>query len=448
MAGAGAADLAEYGSAALFLAFAAQRFAALRNWRGDLVNLFAGGFALCMGAGLVALAPSTLAAASIGSNRELTLLLGDLLKTVAVGLLVLIALLLQGPRGDPGAARARLRRWTVAVIAVPGCLALLFRAARIADQGQEFMVSGGRRWPLAGYDLLFGGHSVCCLLVLGSVLARQARLTGRGLLRTGLRLMTLAAVVGVLWSAWALDDVRDVLLHAQQKAGEDTVSDVLGVLCAGLTISGATVTMWGGTRWGTRLTAPVRWWRARRRYAALGPLWEALHLVMPQIALGEGAGGRRPALRDAEFALYRRIIEIRDGQLALRPYAGERVAGWVAEAGGPAPGAGRVAGRAGAELDGTELDGAELDGAELDGAEVEAATLAAALEAARAGQRCPTATVTGVPQPVPGPGTVDAEAEWLIRVAVAFDGCAAVDRVRRRAAEALAAGGGGPEPGR
>ncbi|MEY9943530.1 MAB_1171c family putative transporter [Kitasatospora sp. GAS1066B] len=418
----GPADLAAYGSATLFLAFAVQRFAALRGHRGnrgDRVSLYAGGFALCMAGGLVALAPSTLAAVSIGSNRELTLLFGDLLKTGAVGLLALIALLLQGPRDDPAAARARLRRWLVALLVVPLALVLLYRSAHITDRGQEFMVHGWRRWPLAGYDLLFGGYGAACLVVLGSVLARQTRLATGNLLRTGLRLMTLAAGVGVLWCAWTLDDVRDVLLHAQQKGGEDTVSNLVGVVCAGLTVSGATATVWGGTRWGARITAPVRWWRARRSYAVLGPLWEALHRAMPEIALGEGGEGRRLALRDAEFALYRRVIEIRDGQLALRPYVGEQVAVWVAEeqrAGG--------------------LRGP--DGA-VDGAAVEAATLAAALEAARAGQRCRDATVTGVPQPVPGPGTVDAEAQWLIRVAAAFDGCAAVAAVRRRAVEALAA---------
>lgn len=256
------------------------------------------------------------------------------------------------------------------------------------------------------------------------MLTRQARQVAGNLLRTGLWLMTLAAGVGVLWSAWTLDDVRDVLLHAQQKGGEDSVSDVIGLICASLTVSGATVTVWGGTRWGARITAPVRWWRARRRYTALGPLWEALHGAMPQIALGEGTDGRRPALRDAEFALYRRIIEIRDGQLALRPYVGAQVVAWVAEEV-------RAVGPAG----------------QVDGAEVEAATLAAALAAARAGQRCRSATVTGVPQPVPGPGTVDAEAEWLIRVAAAFDGCPAVAAVRRRAVRALAQEGTGGAPG-
>ncbi|MGF1428039.1 MAB_1171c family putative transporter [Kitasatospora sp. LaBMicrA B282] len=409
MSGPAPADLAAYGSAALFLAFAGQRLTAVRRNRGDQVSLYAGGFALCMGGGLVALAPSTLAAVSIGSSREATLLLGDLLKTGGVGLLVLIGLLLQGPPGDPAAVRARLRRWTAGLVCVPLCLTLLFWSSRISDRGEQFVVSGWHRLPLAGYNLLFGGWSVCCLVVLGSVLARQARWVDPGLKRTGLRLMTLAAAVGVAWSCWTLDDVRDVLLYAEQKGGEDTVSDAIGVLCAALTVSGATATVWGGTRWGARLTAPVRWWQARRRYAALEPLWAALHLVMPQIALGEGAGGgRRPALRDAEFALYRRIIEIRDGQLALRPYAGEQVAAWVAQT--PAA---------------TTLAGAEL----------EAATLAAALEAARAGQRCRTATVTAVPEP--GPGTVDAEAEWLIRVATAFAGCPAVAAVRGRAVAAL-----------
>ncbi|GAB2691053.1 MAB_1171c family putative transporter [Kitasatospora kifunensis] len=411
----GPADLAAYSAAALLLGFAGQRLAAVRSNRSDLIQRYACGFALCMGGALVTRAPGLVTATGpTGFGSELLLLIGDMMKVGAVSLLVLIALVLQARGSDPLAVRARLRRWTVPTVAVPLCLALLFCAAHPTHHGGQLMVTGWGRWLLVGYNLLFAGYSVGCLVVLGTVLVYQTRLAaGNNLLRTGLRLMTLAVVVGALWSLWALDDVAWLLAHGRQSDSEDTISNVLGALCTGLTVGGATATVWGGTRWGAGITAPARWLRARRRYTALEPLWSALHSAVPGIALGEGAGtGRRPALRDAEFALYRRIIEIRDGQLALRPFVHPEVAGWVSQAMGGQP----------------------------HGALVEAATLAAALEAGRAGRRAcgPTAPVACVTQPVPGPGTVDAEADWLIQVTEAFGGCAEVAEVRRRAVAELA----------
>ncbi|WP_019633424.1 DUF6545 domain-containing protein [Actinomadura atramentaria] len=53
-----------------------------------------------------------------------------------------------------------------------------------------------------------------------------------------------------------------------------------------------------------------RQWRVFRR---LGPLWRAMYAAFPDIRLPIHA-------RSMRICLYRRIIEIRDGQLAARPY--------------------------------------------------------------------------------------------------------------------------------
>ncbi|WP_416983820.1 DUF6545 domain-containing protein [Streptomyces sp. T028] len=52
---------------------------------------------------------------------------------------------------------------------------------------------------------------------------------------------------------------------------------------------------------------------------------------MPEIALNPDAARRRPGLRGAEFALYRRVIGIRDGSLALRPYQEPESLSWATE---------------------------------------------------------------------------------------------------------------------
>jgi hypothetical protein len=51
-------------------------------------------------------------------------------------------------------------------------------------------------------------------------------------------------------------------------------------------------------------------------------LWFALREIYPEIALDPAPSEFRDRLRvrDLDFRLYRRIIEIRDGRLALRPF--------------------------------------------------------------------------------------------------------------------------------
>ncbi|GIJ45068.1 hypothetical protein Val02_19540 [Virgisporangium aliadipatigenens] len=98
---------------------------------------------------------------------------------------------------------------------------------------------------------------------------------------------------------------------------------------------------WTAPGWGPALAALPRWVRAYRRYHQLRPLWEALHRATPDIVLG----GPRSRVADAVpgdlgFRLYRRVIEILDGQRALRPYLAPPVdangptaeAQWVREA--------------------------------------------------------------------------------------------------------------------
>ncbi|GAA1945615.1 MAB_1171c family putative transporter [Kitasatospora viridis] len=403
----GPADLEAYLSATLFLLFAAQRMHAARAHPDDQAQRYAIGFALCMGAALVALAPATVAAISrAGAGPpDSVKVFGDDLKTLAVSLLVLLALGLRA-RSEPEARprlRRWIRRWLAAALAVPALMALCMRGAGLAMRGDALVVHGTGRWLLACYDVLFMGYPVCCLVVLGAVLTRQARLVEAGLLRTGLRLMTAAVGVGVVWSLWTLDDVADVLIRGSQGVGEDTPSNVLGVLCASFAVGGATVTVWGATRWGARITAPLRWLRARRRYRALGPLWSALHTAVPGIALAPRPN-RRPPLRAAEFALYRRIIEIRDGQLALRPHLPAELPEWITAAAGEG---------------------------DPHGAVLEAAALAAALESRRCGRRAAECQ-EWAPQELAG--TVDAEATWLLQVAAAFTGSRLVADVRRAAA--------------
>jgi hypothetical protein len=207
------------------------------------------------------------------------------------------------------------------------------------------------------------------------------------------------------------------------------------VVSGTLVVAAATVTLWGA-----RLVAPCRWLRAYRRYRALEPLWSALHAELPEIALTVPGPGRRIPLWQAEFALYRRIIEIRDAQLALRPYVEPAGAARPCGGGGPSPaepvseesarGEPASAGPMSADSVSADPPPAEpASGGSASGARTrstaqaaeEAAALAAALANYRQGRRR-----TGEPDAVlalalrPMPGTVEAEASWLVQVARAF----------------------------
>jgi hypothetical protein len=145
----------------------------------------------------------------------------------------------------------------------------------------------------------------------------------------------------------------------------------------------------------------------------------ALCRSTPEIALVPPTSTARDTLAfgDVDFRLYRRVIEIRDGRLVLRPYLAPGVAATARQLA-------EAAGLAGDQLQAT----------------VEAASLAAALHA-KAGEqdvRGATTASEGGGKPAGHPGGADlcGEVAWLVQVARAFDRspvvAAALDADRRQ----------------
>jgi hypothetical protein len=134
-----------------------------------------------------------------------------------------------------------------------------------------------------------------------------------------------------------------------------------------------------------------RYWSDLRMFLALEPLWDRLYSAFPQVTLPEY--GRRRRL-DMAFRLYRRVIEIDDACLMLRPYMRPEILAAAAAA----------AARFG-------LRGEELR------ATVEAATIVAALRARRASD------ALDPPPPDHSDANVcdlTAEASWFVKVARAY----------------------------
>ncbi|MER7167897.1 MAB_1171c family putative transporter [Micromonospora sp. NPDC000207] len=217
---------------------------------------------------------------------------------------------------------------------------------------------------------------------------RFARICGRPWLRRGLRVTAVGAGFALLYSA---NKIGYLLAHraGSQPAGEEQIAAVLVTISALLMLTGLTMPAWGPLFAVTRRLDDLRAWRR------LHPLWRDVVAALPELELDDSL--RRPltALRDSEYALTRRVAEIRDGRLALRPYLDTAVTATAC----------RLA------------DAAGLTGDDRR-ATVEAAQLACALRARRAG------TPADDPQPADDlhrpSGGYAGEVAWLSLVTDAY----------------------------
>lgn len=401
-------DLGAYLAASVFLAFAAHRLVITRGEAADPAQRYVAGFAICLGAAIALNARATLGAlVRRVPLRGADVVLTHELKTAGLTFLVLLALALAPPDARRSSLRLRRLRQVGLAVAVQAGSAGLFLAADPTVDERRDMVLAVRGSALAAYNAIFALYGCWCLLALVRALARHTRDTAPGLLRTGLRLMMLAAALGAAWTLWAFKDVATDVASGQQGLGEDPVSVVLGGVTALLATGGATTSLWGD-----RLTALPRWLRTRRAYHRLEPLWTELHCLFPEIALAPSGAVWLRSPQQAEFALYRRVIEIRDGHMALRPYREPGLVDQVRRMLGGVPETGPAAAR--------------------HAAVVEAAVMAAALENKRAGRRCDTEAPPDPPTAPPA-RTVDAEADWLLSVTAAFTRSPVVAGVRGRA---------------
>ncbi|MBW1596155.1 MAB_1171c family putative transporter [Streptomyces sp. JJ38] len=144
---------------------------------------------------------------------------------------------------------------------------------------------------------------------------RYARIAHRSWLRSG---MWAVAVGGSLILVYCL--IRYWQILAVSTGFVEPWSDLYWI--AGSIGSLLQVFGWTVPSWGPRLSEAAQWCGHYRSYRRLRPLWWALYRANPGIAL-EAPPTRLHEFvpgRDLEYRLYRRVIEIRDGQLALRPY--------------------------------------------------------------------------------------------------------------------------------
>jgi uncharacterized protein DUF6545 len=149
---------------------------------------------------------------------------------------------------------------------------------------------------------------------------RYARRTDLPFLRIGLWILAAGTVFGLAFLA-----TQTVILVGEQTGAPrgavlDATAGDLELLTELLFLLGVTIPAWGPV-----LADRVRWLVDYRAYRTLRPLWLALRDVEPRFALLPDDPVRQRWPRDVGLLLYRQVIEIRDGQLALRPYVDARL---------------------------------------------------------------------------------------------------------------------------
>jgi hypothetical protein len=295
--------------------------------------------------------------------------------------------------------RDRARRRYLGLAAALAAAVLLFVA---------FPPRPGQEAPF--YDVVYIGYVATVLVPVLRLGVRYSGRTDRPSLRVGLRVVAGGSAVGLAFLAvMGVELVGGVTEASAPLLAQ--LATVLELAAVVLLMVGVTMTAWGPALGGAR-----RWLADHRSYRQLRPLWQALHDADPGFAL---LPARRPITRwwptgsdgDIGLLLYRRVIEIRDGQFAVGPYVDPAAV----------TRAGEQARRAGLAPDEVR-------------AVVEAAAIASGI-AAKAGGRPPR---DAAPPAGPGPGDarLTAEIAWLRRVAQAFTRSPVVAEVRRTAAAA------------
>ncbi|MBP2320259.1 hypothetical protein JOF56_000644 [Kibdelosporangium banguiense] len=281
----------------------------------------------------------------------------------------------------------RERRWMLvaAVVAMTVTFAL---ADTPIDDPRYNMRYSATPWVLE-YWLVFIAGLAPAFANIVRLCWRYARLSGSAIGKLGLRLIAAGVVVSLLYH------VHKALYFASQRFGfyyptfNGLWDKVLTPVATVLILVGATLPSWG-PRIG--LSALFDWAGRWRTYQRLRPLWFALYQANPQIALVQPRSALLEFLlpTDLNLRLYRRVIEIRDGRLALQPYLDPEVG---------------LAARRRSGVTGQELD-----------AVVEATTLAAAVDAKRSG--APPRTTE--PVAVPGGRDLESDTAFLNDVARAY----------------------------
>lgn len=304
-------------------------------------------------------------------------------------------------------ARRRVRRRAITMLLCATTIAALFLLIPAPYPVTDPRFRSGSYYDTepsissAPYVIIYLAYLAWAMTQVVILSHRYARMASRSLLRFGLRLVRNGSVAGVIYAASKLTGFISSSMDRNPPMIVPLVT-VMGFTTAILFILvGSTIPSWGPMIGLDRAFATAA---ILRDYRRLTPLWTDLREVVPTIELFPQSPGMLyliALLRQPESRLVRRVVEIRDAYLQLRPHLDPRAA--------------RIARQRGTT--------AGLEGEQLE-ATVEAATIAAAVRAYR--QPGPGPCSYGHAAPVLGFGNTEedshpsGEVAWLIQVTQAY----------------------------
>ncbi|MFF3767044.1 MAB_1171c family putative transporter [Streptomyces sp. NPDC001922] len=221
---------------------------------------------------------------------------------------------------EKGRRRARLE-----LIPMGGTAVLITLAMAATPPGERGHVYTTADMEVAGVAAFYSLAGLYLCYALGMALWwtwRHARRSA-GPLARGLWLVAIALAAMVAASA-----VREALVVVRWFGGDVPLVIILGAkfLLDAVAIPFFVIgVLYPGTA--NRLRAVRQWWRHRRVYHRLAPLWAALHEAFPEDAfepaVDSGLRGMPRRRLGTHRRYYRRVIECRDGLVRLSPRLAE-----------------------------------------------------------------------------------------------------------------------------
>ncbi|MFD3514824.1 MAB_1171c family putative transporter [Streptomyces sp. NPDC058657] len=212
----------------------------------------------------------------------------------------------------PVAAAARRAQWLMTgAVTVIAMMAILFTLLTpVSQRPTDFTLYYAHDPVFQAYLLLYMCTYTAAEIYLARVCWKSAKEISDPWIRRGLRLIAVGAVVTLGYSGIRLCAILGAEFGFSVRPVEP-----LAWICGDI---GATLTQLGYLTpiVATRLVDPLRARRERRQYRRLETLWQAVSAAEPSIVLVKPAADSR----DLSFDLYRRVVEIRDAQIRLRPY--------------------------------------------------------------------------------------------------------------------------------
>lgn len=274
--------------------------------------------------------------------------------------------------------RRRIRWWLLAGLGLDGLLVVLFFAGGAPVKPPAVLATGSDDPILLTYLLLFiSSQAIPCVTIFRQCIP-YAQEASKPWLRRGLRLLACGAAMLFLYCVTRTVNIVSPLLGLPLGKWQllPSIFSPIGIVVLSVAL---TMPSWGGY-----ITQGLEWLKNYASYRALHPLWHSLYEASPDIALEPPTS----SVSDLRYKLHRRVIEIRDGWRALRPYMEPTAPATTASVG------------------------------ESEQATAEAAKIKQALEAKQAGRAPQAGTEAGFDYH--DTKTFAAEVAWLKEVSVAY----------------------------